>query len=71
MDQKVHMVMVGTYFDECDLVAITYLETNAFQNTFYVRVDYRATVLRRTNQMIQKQRYVVTLPDVFAHNNLE
>ena len=67
LHQKVHMVLVCTNFDECHLISFADFHTCLFELFVHWRREHHSPILCRTHNVVQKNRYLMTLMDIAAH----
>src|ERR1043166_2811423 len=68
LHQKMHMVFVSPDFQKCDLVARTNLHTNLFELEVYFRRKDNSSILRWTDNVIEKHRNIMALMNEAAHS---
>ena len=64
-----NVILVGPDLKKRDLVAIADVNADAPQHGVYFVRDDGATVLGRTNRVVEQHRDVVTFVDISAHAN--
>ena len=62
-----HMILIGADLDEPDFVAFLDFKANVFQCSLYRFGKGFFSVFHGTNQVVEKECFVVALGDVFAH----
>ena len=67
LEQKVHMILVSANLDKTNFVALLDLLANVFQSTLDRFGKGFFPVFHGTDQVVEKQRLIVMLGDVFAH----
>jgi hypothetical protein len=67
LNQKMNMIHVRPYLQKPYLVTLRYLQANVTQLLIYLCRKHHAPILRWTYQMIQQNRYIMTLVNIFAH----
>jgi hypothetical protein len=67
LDKKVHMIFIRSYFNKVDFVALTDFKTDIFESVFGLVGEHFASVLYRTDDVIEEDRFVVTFVDMFSH----
>ena len=61
------MVCIDTYFEEIEVVCGAKFQTYGFQSLCYRGSEHVPPVFHWADQVVQEERFVVTLQDVFAH----
>ena len=69
LHQKMDVVFVGPDLQKRDLISLTDLQTNFFKLLIHFRCKYNSSILHRTDDVIQKYRYVMTLVNEAAHSH--
>ncbi len=67
LDEEVHMVFVAPYLMVSDFVPLLDAATHVLQRQGDLCGEYVSTVLGWTDEVVQEERFVVSLQDVFAH----
>ena len=65
--EEMHMVFVCSHLVESYLVSLFDAEAHVLQRLNHFCGEYVPSVFHRADQMVQEERFVVTLQDVFAH----
>ena len=68
LDEKMDMIFVRTHLVEPNFVPLLDAEAHVFQRHFDFACEHVPAVLGRTDQVVQEERFVMTLQDVFAHS---
>ena len=67
LEEKVDMVFIRADLDEADFVALLDVEADILESLFDWFGKGFSSVLHRADQVIEKEGFVVTFVDVFAH----
>lgn len=67
--QKMDMVPVQANFQEMNLVTLLDLKTNLFESLRNGIAQHFSPIFDRTDKMVQKQAFVMTLVDMLTHNH--
>jgi len=62
-----NMIIIHTNFYKPYLISLRYLKADILQRLVNFVGKYNPTILCRTYRMIQYNRYIMTLMDIFAH----
>ena len=65
--QKMHMILIRSYLKEPHLIAFLDFQTHILHDLIDLLVKYCPSIFCGQYQMIQKNRYIMTFMDVFAH----
>ena len=68
LEKKVDMILVCANFDEPDFVALLDCETDVFECLFHGSSQRFCSVLHRTDQVVQQERFVVALVNMITHH---
>ena len=68
LHQKMHVIFVGPDFQKRDLVAMANLHTNLFELEVYFRSKDNSSILRWTDNVIEKHRNIMALMNESAHS---
>ena len=69
LHQKMDVVFVGPDLKECDLIPVANSQADLFEFLVYFGAKYNSSVLRRTDYVIKKYRYVMALVNEAAHSH--
>lgn len=67
LNQKMNVILITAYFHKLYFIPLTDLKTYLPQGYRYIFTQYLSPVFNRTCNMIQQQRFIMLLYDVFAH----
>lgn len=62
-----NMILVRPYLQKLHLIALLNFQTYLFQNLINPAVEHGSSTLRRKYQVVHQHRYLVTIMDIFAH----
>jgi len=67
LNQKMHMIPIGSHLQKCYLIPLRYLQTYFLQNNVHLIGEYYPAVLRGADKMVHQQGNIMTLTDKLAH----
>ena len=68
LNQKMHMVFVGSYFQKRNFISLTDFQANLFEFEIYFGAKYNSSILRWADDMIEKYRNIMALMNEAAHS---
>jgi len=70
LDEEVYMIFIGADLHEMDLVSFRNSHADLFQGVFHCFGKYLPPVFCRAHYMVEEERLVVSLEDMFAHSSI-
>ena len=70
LNKKVYMIFISTDLNKTDLEPVTDFHAHLFQGALHGFGKNLSPVFRRTHDVVEKDRLVVPLEDVFAHSSI-
>ncbi len=67
LDEEVHVIFVSSYFEEYHVIPVRYLHADHFEDFIHFRGKDRSSVLRRADEMVEQDRYIMASVDVSTH----
>ena len=68
LDKKMHMIPIGSNFQKRDLIALGDVEAHCLQHLIDFFTEHDSTIFRWAHYMVEEERLVVSLEDMFAHS---
>ena len=68
LNQKMHMVFVGSYFQKRNFISLTDFQADLFELLIYFGTKYNSSVLRWADYVIEKYRNIMALMNEAAHS---
>ncbi len=68
LDEEMDVVLICSDFMKSDLVPLLDTEAHVLQRLCDLWCEYVPSILRWADEVVQEERFVVTLQDVFAHS---
>jgi hypothetical protein len=68
LDEEMHVILIGSNLHEMDLMSFRNTHADLFEGILHCFREYLPPVLRRTYDMVEEERLVVSLEDMFAHS---
>ena len=62
-----HVISVCTDLEKYHLIPICDLHTNCLENFIHFRGEYRSSILRGADEMVEQDRYIVAPVNMFTH----
>lgn len=69
LNQKMNMIFIKTNLQKMNFLTLLYFQANLLESQRNSSTQYFPTIFNRTNRMIQKQAFVMTLVDMFVHKH--
>ena len=66
LNQKMNMILVCSNFQKTNIVSLFNFQTNLLKRLINSFAEYNSSVLRWTHKMVQQNRYIVRLVNIFA-----